>query len=119
MFALIAGFFWYWCYYPHRSPVCGIFHIVPQFSQSNSDISTRYCGIEFQCSGTIGANADVGTPDNTVCTNMKPFRISVHTDGVEYAHPIASSEHLAPNNAGFNLNYFMRTSCLWQKHTIA
>ena len=29
-FALLAGFFWYWCYYPHRSrdalsPVCGIF----------------------------------------------------------------------------------------------
>ena len=29
-FALLAGFFWYWCYYPHRSrdalsPVCEIF----------------------------------------------------------------------------------------------
>ena len=29
-FALLVGFFWYWCYYPHRSrdalsPVCGIF----------------------------------------------------------------------------------------------
>ena len=32
IFALLAGFFWYWCYYPHRvrdslSPVCGIFKL--------------------------------------------------------------------------------------------
>ena len=31
-FALLAGFFWYWCYYPHRSrgalsPVCRIFSL--------------------------------------------------------------------------------------------
>ena len=59
----------------------------------------------------------VGSPDGTVCTNMKPFKIGVHTDGVEYAHPTATAEHLHPNNAGFNLNYFMKTSCIWYKIT--
>ena len=65
----------------------------------------------------IAAAAAVGTPDGTVCTNMKPFKIGVHTDGVEYAHPTATAEHLHPNNAGFNLNYFMKTSCIWYKIT--
>ena len=64
-----------------------------------------------------GVNTIEGTPDGTVCTNMKPFKIGVHTDGVEYAHPTATAEHVHPNNAGFNLNYFMKTSCIWYKIT--
>ena len=98
----------------------------------------RYCGTSLNCLGTnaitaiaasvppvtpvivavIAAAALVGSPDGTVCTNMKPFRIGVHTDGVEYAHPITTSENIHPNNAGFNLNYFMKTSCIWYKTTV-
>ena len=75
----------------------------------------RYCGTGFNCQGAPGANTAGGTPDATVCTNMKPFRIGVHSDGVEYAHPSATAEFKDPNNAGFNLNYFMKTACIWYK----
>jgi len=81
-----------------------------------SQPTDRYCGTQFEC-----ANADrsaAGTPDGTVC-NMKPFKIGVHTDGVEWAHPIATSEAIGANNYGFNLNYFMKTECLYYKLTIA
>ena len=43
-FALLAGFFWYWWYYPYRSrdslsPVCGIF--INQLVRGKKDISTK------------------------------------------------------------------------------
>jgi len=90
----------------------------PATAVSTGNPTDRYCGSGFNCQNTAGSNTIAGTPDGTVCTNMKPFRIGVHTDGVEYAHPIAASENIDPNNAGFNLNYFMKTSCIWYKHIV-
>ena len=87
----------------------------------HADTFSRYCGTNFDCLATAGNNVASGTPDGTVCTNMKPFKIAVHTDGVEYAHAPASTtltENNAPNNAGFRINYFMKTACIWYKHLI-
>ena len=49
-FALLAGFFWYQCYYPHRSrdslsPVCGIifFIIGKQILEDNTKTNCFFC----------------------------------------------------------------------------
>ena len=77
----------------------------------------RYCGTSFDCMQTAVITAS-GTPDATVCTNMKPFKIGVHSDGVEYADSDSTSEAVAPNNYGFSLNYFMKTDCIYYKITL-
>ena len=84
----------------------------------HKDIFTRYYETNFDCLGTPGINKIAGTPKSTVCTNMKPFKIGVHTDGVEYAHPAGAAENFEPNNAGFRINYFMKTACIWYKEVI-
>merc|ERR1712180_25982 len=77
----------------------------------------RYCGTVFNCRKLDNENE--GTPDATVCSAMKPFKIAVHTDGVEWANPKDDSEAgpsaapIGKNNYGFNLNYFMKTNCLY------
>jgi hypothetical protein len=43
---------------------------------------------------------------------MKPFKLAVHSDGVEFIEA-SIAEVVDPNNAGFNLNYFMKTDCLF------
>jgi len=70
----------------------------------------RYCHTQLACGST--AAAAQGAPLGTVCTNQKPFKIGVHTDGVEWHFPTATSEAGAPRNIGFSLNYFMKTTCL-------
>jgi len=74
----------------------------------------RYCGTNLGCYATNGVNA-VATPGainpGTVCTNSKPFKISVFTDGKEWANG-AASETIAPRNVGFEINYFMKTDCV-------
>jgi len=82
---------------------------------STGQPNDRYCGTELNCVGT--ANTIASTPDATVCTNMKPFKIGVHSDGVEFAHPLATSEATAANSYGFSLNYFMSTNCIYYKIT--
>merc|ERR1712240_57835 len=84
----------------------------------------RYCGTAFNC--RAADNTAEGTPDATVCTSMKPFKIGVHTDGLEHAKDLAASEagpNVAPtigqNNYGFNLNYFMKTDCILYNPKIA
>ena len=39
----------------------------------------------------------------TVCSNNKPFKISVHSDGLEYAYPATASEGILANNRGFEI----------------
>jgi len=68
----------------------------------------RYCNTQFGCGNAVNAQAATGT----VCTNQKPFKIGVYTDGVEYHFAQATSEAGAPRNIGFSLNYFMKTTCL-------
>merc|ERR1719436_646522 len=82
---------------------------------STGQPNDRYCGTELNCVGT--ANTIASTPDATVCTNMKPFKIGVHTDGIEFAHPLATAEATAANSYGFSLNYFMSTNCIYYKIT--
>ena len=79
--------------------------------------SPRYCGTNFDCRGAT--NAAAGTPDATVCTGVKPFKIGVHSDGVEYAHAITVNEATEPNNAGFSLNFFQRSSCVYHDSSVA
>jgi hypothetical protein len=69
----------------------------------------KYCGTLFNC-GTTAANVQAAT--GTVCTNQKPFKIGVLTDGLEYHNPATASEAIAANNYGFSLNYYMKTTCL-------
>merc|ERR1712002_851345 len=65
----------------------------------------RYCGTAFNC--RAADNTAEGTPDGTVCTSMKPFKIGVHTDGLEHAKDLAASEAgpsaapIGQNNYGF------------------
>jgi len=70
----------------------------------------RYCHTQLACGAD--AAAAQGAPLGTVCTNQKPFKIGVYTDGVEYHFAQATSEAGAPRNIGFSLNYFMKTTCL-------
>jgi len=72
----------------------------------------RFCGTVFNCyrSNSVAAAAIVGTA-GTVCTNSKPFKISVLSDGNEAANT-GDSETVAPRNIGFELNYYMKTSCI-------
>ena len=66
----------------------------------------RYCNTQLGCGinnlGTMQAAAGAGL--GTVCTNQKPFKIDVVTDGVEYHFPAGTSEAGAPRNQGISLS---------------
>jgi len=71
----------------------------------------RYCGTALRCADSDKTIA--GAPTNTVCSSLKPFKIGVHSDGTEAAWPAAAiAENRGNNNLGFNLNYWMQTSCM-------
>jgi len=76
---------------------------------TNTHSHDRYCNTQLGC-GTLadGSTQAVGT----VCTNQKPFKIDVVTDGVEYHFPAGTSEAGAPRNQGISLNYYMKSTCL-------
>merc|ERR1719312_207971 len=73
----------------------------------------RYCNTQLGCGTNAAGDAQAGGL-GTVCSNQKPFKISVLTDGLEYGFPAATSENGAPRNQGFSLNYYMKTTCLTQ-----
>ena len=86
-------------------------HVVIPGGQCNSPLNNavtgtflfdRYCGSQFGCGTAIDGSAQAVL--GTVCTNQKPFKISVQTDGVEYHNPLAASEAGAPRNSGFSLS---------------
>ena len=63
----------------------------------------RYCNTQLGCgTNAIGTAQTVGT----VCSNQKPFKISVLTDGLEYHFATAASEAGAPRNQGFSLSEY-------------
>ena len=82
-FALLAGFFWYRCYYPHRlrdsvSPVCGIFIKVllgqVSFTSNGSVVHTVQCsrgGV--QCSD-LSCQIFLRSPENALTTNLVSAR---------------------------------------------
>jgi hypothetical protein len=71
-------------------------------------ITDRYCGTDLNC---VTAVPNTQATTATVCTNQKPFKISVHSDGVEYNNPAAAGES-ALGSAGFSILYYMKTTCL-------
>jgi len=81
---------------------------------ANTFSHDRYCNTQLGCGinnlGTMQAAAGAGL--GTVCTNQKPFKIDVLTDGLEY-HQAATSEAVAPRNQGISLNYYMKSTCLF------
>merc|ERR1712013_597453 len=84
---------------------------------ATTETNDRYCGAEFRCLKAIPALALVGTAGQTVCSNNKPFKISVHSDGLEYAFPATASEGLLAANRGFEIGYYQKTSCLTRPAT--
>ena len=91
----------------------------------------RYCGNNLYCLNTVPATTLMGAAtDATVCSNQKPFKISVESDGVEYMFPATTGEGFTGNNIGFEIGnfalitwsiridrfslsgYFMKTDCL-------
>ena len=119
----------------------GYDHIVIPGGQCNSPVSNavtainvlndRYCGTGLYCLGAVPtATIAAAATDATVCTNQKPFKISVKSDGLEYNNPTTLSESVVGNNVGFSISnylvvtftatflivffsgYFMRTTCL-------
>jgi len=69
----------------------------------------RYCGTELNCAKDASA---AGTPANTVCSSTRPFKVSVHSDSVEYGNPAPLGEGVLANNRGFSIGYFQKTTCL-------
>ena len=68
-------------------------------------LNDRYCGTALYCLGAIPtATIGAAATDATVCTNQKPFKISVESDGLEYIFPVALGEGATGNNAGFSLS---------------
>jgi len=84
---------------------------------ATTETNDRYCGAEFRCLKSIPAVGLVGNAGQTVCSNNKPFKISVHSDGLEYAFPATASEGLLAANRGFSIGYYMKTSCLTRPAT--
>jgi len=74
-------------------------------------LNDKYCGTQLNCLTAAPAVTTAATA-GTVCSNQRPFKISVKSDDREYHNPTALSESVAPNNAGFALSYYMQTSCL-------
>jgi len=73
----------------------------------------RYCGTEFRCLSAVPIAGTTGTAGQTVCTMTKPFKIGVHSDGLEYADATgATPEGVLANNRGFSISYYQKTSCL-------
>ena len=64
----------------------------------------RYCGTELRCMSAVPATAVTGTAGQTVCSQNKPFKIAVHSDGLEYFFPTTAAEGLIANNRGFSIS---------------
>ena len=67
-------------------------------------VLARYCGTELRCLSAVPATAVTGTAGQTVCSMNKPFKIAVHSDGLEYAFPTAANEGSLAENRGFSIS---------------
>lgn len=76
-------------------------------------LNDRYCGTALYCLGAVTTvTIAIAATDATVCSNQKPFKISVESDGLEYINNAANAEGVVGNNVGFSISYFMKTLCL-------
>ena len=64
-------------------------------------LNDKYCGTQLNCLTAVPTATTAATA-GTVCTNQRPFKISVKTDDREYT----ALEATAPNNAGFSLSNY-------------
>jgi len=77
------------------------------------ETADRYCGTELRCMKAIPLDSVTGAAGQTVCSMTKPFKIGVHSDGLEYADAAgADPEGTLDNNRGFSISYYQKTSCL-------
>lgn len=68
-------------------------------------LNDRYCGTALYCLGAIPTAAiSAAATDATVCSNQKPFKISVESDGLEYMDNAANAEGVVGNNVGFSIS---------------
>merc|ERR550519_2369507 len=74
-------------------------------------LNDKYCGTQLNCLTAVPAVTTAATA-GTVCSNQRPFKISVKSDDREYHNPTALSESVVGNNVGFSLSYYMQTTCL-------
>ena len=73
-------------------------------SSRDAPVWCRYCGTELRCLGAAPTTAVTGTAGQTVCSMNKPFKISVHSDALEYADTTTASEGTLANNRGFSIS---------------
>jgi len=72
----------------------------------------KYCGeLEFDCAST-SAIGNAIAPVNTVCTNLKPFKIHFFADGNEAAFPATGEGSAVTNSEGFALSYYQSSTCI-------
>jgi len=74
-------------------------------------LNDKYCGTQLNCLTAVPAVTTAATA-GTVCSNQRPFKISVKSDDREYHNPTALSEAVTGRNVGFSLSYYMQTTCL-------
>ena len=91
-------------------------------------LNDKYCGTQLNCLTAVPAQVTAAT-QGTVCSNQRPFKISVKSDDREYHNPVADSEAVTGRNIGFSLSnyfsqylqdainycfvgYYMQTTCL-------
>ena len=62
----------------------------------------RYCNTQLGCGTNAAGTAQTA---GTVCTNQKPFKLGVYTDGIEYINS-ANAEGNPPKNIGFEISKY-------------
>merc|ERR1719219_380257 len=72
-------------------------------------LNDKYCGTQLNCLTAVPAVTTAATA-GTVCSNQRPFKISVKSDDREYHNPTALSEAVTGRNVGFSLSYYMQTT---------
>ena len=83
-------------------------------------LNDKYCGTQLNCLTAVPAVTTAATA-GTVCSNQRPFKISVKSDDREYHNPTALSEAGTGKNVGFSLSkyfsqliYLVITFCLFR-----
>ena len=72
-------------------------------------LNDKYCGTGLYCLGAVPtATIATAATSATVCTNQKPFKIGVESDGLECMFPAASGEGTTGNNVGFSISKIHR-----------
>jgi len=79
---------------------------------ATTETNDRYCGTSLRCLASVPYATTANAAGQTVCSMNKPFKISVHSDSLEYIYPTTDGEGLLANNRGFSIGYYQKTSCL-------